>query len=250
MNTRVRCSWSLAIVALLVFSTGTASGADHSTMTITYENGKTQAVSLDQTSSRITAIRFGSAGSSTHPDPVKPTDGDDSPKPGTYTDTQGEEVLVPFGKTAFADRVVSFQPGNPGPEDAYRRPERALGEPDWKSDSIPAEATLGTGGSITLEFTKVAVIDGEGPDIHVFEAGGSVEATILEISKDGRTWIDLGQISGGKASVDLRGKVAAGDRFPFVRLTDVNKRDSGTPKFSGTPGADIDAVAAINAVLR
>ena len=98
----------------------------------------------------------------------------------------------------------------------------------------------------------MSIVDGKGPDIHVFEAGASVEPTILEISKDGNIWINLAHIPGDKVSVDLCGKVSALDPFHHVRLTDVGNRESGPQRFSGTPDADIDAdaVAAINAVLR
>lgn len=72
-----------------------------------------------------------------------------------------------------------------------------------------------------------------------------VEGMSLEISEDGETWIDLGDIGGGRAEVDLAGLVPEDASYRFVRLT-----DDGDGCGSRFAGADIDAVAAIGSTLR
>ena len=167
-----------------------------------------------------------------------------------YTDDQGNTVTVIEGAKAFADKVVSFNIGSPAPQNPkFANPEEALGEPDYSgftgnSDTMWGFVSLGGGGVITLEFTQVYIVDGPGADIHVFEVGPAVEPMLFEISRDGEDWIVIGEISGGTASVDLAGHVDKNDRFSFVRLTDLNKAGGEWP------GADLDAVAAINTVRK
>ncbi|TNF73269.1 MAG: hypothetical protein EP299_08455 [Acidobacteria bacterium] len=59
--------------------------------------------------------------------------------------------------------------------------------------------TLGCGGTIVLRFEDNALVDLEGPDLHVFEIGPAVEPTSLAISPDGTTWTEVGKIAGGRA---------------------------------------------------
>jgi hypothetical protein len=86
----------------------------------------------------------------------------------------------------------------------------------------------------------------DGPDLYVFEIGGMVEQFKVEISKDGSKWIYLYTVRGQPRSLDIHDKVAPGDRFSYVRITDANSRMSGHP----WAGADIDAVGAIGAEER
>jgi OmpA-OmpF porin, OOP family len=205
-------------------------------MIIGYQNGKQQVVKLDQPSCNIQSVSFGSPGNS------------DEGK--EYTDNQGNKVYLPCGKLAFADKVVTNSFGSPVPSDPKsKNTSSALGEPDYTNNnqnstlSVYAHLTLGCGGSVVLEFTAVRLVDIEGPDLYVFECGPAVEPTQLEISKDGKNWVNIGRISGGKASVDISSFVAPGDQFRFVKLTDLKSNCSGA-----TPGADIDAVAFIGCV--
>jgi hypothetical protein len=219
--------------------------ADLRNMIITYESGKKQTVNLSEPSLNIVKIEFsgGKIGSATG------TVGDGGRE---YKDSKGGKVFLPCGRQAFADRVVSYNVGNPAPKDRRAmNPEfSVLGEPDYVSDEedykkpVFTAVTLGCGGSLTLEFTKVRIVDVPGPDIYVFEVGPAVEPTQLEISKDGVNWINIGRISGGKASVDIHNYVQPGDQFRYVRLTDLKSACGGD-----FPGADIDAVAAIGCVI-
>ncbi len=136
--------------------------------------------------------------------------------------------------------------GNPPP--SYKKdrdPKKALGIPDYDIKADINFTTLGCGGVLTLSFVDNALIDIDGPDLYVFEIGPVVEATNLEISEDGENWINVGEIKGGRADVDIKNFVKLGQIFHFVPLTDA-KKDCG----SSWPGADIDAVGAIGSVLQ
>jgi hypothetical protein len=240
-----RKSWLILGIACVEVFLGAAlvSGAEvKKRMTILYNDGKKQEILLNEPSCEIIAVDFSADGT-----PLK----DAGRTSKEYKDTKGAKVVIPCGKLAFADRVVSFRMGVPSPKDARAmNPGSALGEPDYVSDEVDLKlpvftaVTLGCGGSVTLEFTKVRLIDVEGPDLHIFEVGPAVEPTQLEISKDGVAWINIGRVSGGKASVDIHNFVAPGDQFRFVRLTDLKEACGGD-----WPGADIDAVAAIGCTL-
>ena len=157
-----------------------------------------------------------------------------------YTDNQGNVVHVPCGEAAFADQVVAYNVGSPAPPAEAQIPARVLGEPDYVYDKVPGDLTLGCGGSVTVAFTRVYLVDVPGPDLHVFEVGPDVEPSQVEISADGVNWIDLGRVEGGKASIDIEPFVSPGQRFSYLRITDLRSHCE-----SSTPGADIDAVVAV-----
>lgn len=159
-----------------------------------------------------------------------------------YIDEKGKAIYLPLGAASFADRVVSHQTGNP----AGGFSPGALGAPDMSmrtyEDFNPRVCNVGINGVLTLEFIDNALVDVTGPDLFVFELG-EIEATKLEISKDGKNWIEVGTIEGGTAAVDIQEFVRPGETFHFVRITDLNSP-------SVLPGADIDAVAVIGGAVR
>lgn len=156
----------------------------------------------------------------------------------TFIDSRKEMVYLPLGNLSFADSVVSFQPGRP----SGRTPEKGLGPAQGNANARTDCAVLGIEGKLTLFFDDNAIIDVNGPDIYVFEIG-EIEPTNLEISKDGENWITVGQIEGGTAFVDIKEHVNKGEIFNYLRFTDLDT-------YSGQPGADIDAVAAIGGAMR
>ncbi|MET1415871.1 OmpA family protein [Roseibium sp. HPY-6] len=170
----------------------------------------------------------------------------------SYPKAQGGVITLPSGDISFADRVHRFDEGNPpSKRTAARNPESILGPTD-RPKSAGTEIleattlTLGCRGSITLEFTDNALIDIEGPDLHIWEAGDDVEATFVEISRNGEAWTEIGMVSGSTASLDITGHAVKGASYRFVRLTDA-KCASRTGNW---PGADIDAVAAVGSAER
>lgn len=169
----------------------------------------------------------------------------DSMQPETYESDQGDEIEIAYGAKAFASSVVEYVPGDPAPTDDYSNPETAVGEPDYDESTWDGFVSLGGGGHLILEFEEVYLIDGPGDDLQIFEIGPAVEALEIEISKDGIHWINVGEISGGTASVDIGPHISDGDKFSYVKLIDLYTDSGGE-----TPGADIDAVVVISAILK
>jgi outer membrane protein OmpA-like peptidoglycan-associated protein len=164
----------------------------------------------------------------------------------SYPDGQGGTVFFPLGDISFADEVVSFNPGSPSAtNEKDKNPKQALGIPDYNESKDINYTTLGCGGTLVLRFTDNALCDIEGADLYVFEIGPQVEPTLLSISQDGTNWVEIGEISGGKASVDIKNFVKSGDAFHYIRLVDLKSSCGGD-----WPGADIDAVGAIGSVLQ
>ena len=158
-----------------------------------------------------------------------------------YLSDHDDYVFLPLGKLSFADQVVSFDRGK-GASSA--NPNAALDEPDYdrKLQDYSKMCNLGTKGVLTFQFVDNVLIDVNGPDLFVFEVG-AIEPTLLEISKDGQNWVDIGKIEGGTAQIDIAPFINPGDSFNYVRFTDLDT-------YSAVPGADIDAVATIGGALR
>lgn len=163
----------------------------------------------------------------------------------SYTDYRKNVVELPLGAASFADRVVLHEPGKRPPKKSEADPANALGEPDYKRAGDGRAFTLGCRGRATFEFVDNALVDGPGVDLYVFEVGRDVEPTKIDLSKDGKTWVEIGNIDGGRTSIDLANYGLKGQDFRFVRVTDLGKYCSG-----GWPGADIDAIAAVGSAVR
>jgi len=158
-----------------------------------------------------------------------------------FTDSRGNEVTIPGGAKSCAVEVISFTPGNPWTSDPGAMDStEILGAPDRRPNSNGEALTLGAGGVVVLRF-DVYIYDGPGNDIYVFEVGGLVEATKVEVSDDLVNWIFVGNAAGSISGVDMDGKVPLNGKYQYVRLTDLKTSPTGT-----WPGADIDAVAGIN----
>jgi hypothetical protein len=166
--------------------------------------------------------------------------------PVEMTTTQGSKIRFPGGDISWADGVVSFTSGDPVPTRS-RNPEAALGRPDYQgTDDARDEAryvSLGHGGDLVLELVDNILVDGLGPDLAVFEIGPEVEPILVAISEDAENWIAVGRVEGATCAVDIAPFVAASQRFRHIKLTDGK---SGKSNDSEWPGADIDAVGAIN----
>ena len=158
-----------------------------------------------------------------------------------FTDREGNSVTVPV--SAFASRVVEFIPGSPWRiASTNTDPVIALGLPDAdNSNSSTGDLCLGINGVIVLAF-DAPIYDGEGNDVYVFEVGGYVEETRVEVSCDLVTWYDLGVAEGRTAGLDFKdGGVPEDASILYVRLT-----DTGNNPVGDWPGADIDAVCGLN----
>src|SRR5699024_6837642 len=162
-----------------------------------------------------------------------------------------DEVFIPFGKIAFADSVVEFKRGNPPAKEPFNNPDNGLGEPDFTTYATddPKYVSIGCGGQYTIKFKEVGFIDIEGSDLVFFEVGPSIEPFRVEISTDGKKWLQLGrEVNGGQTTVDIGRFVRKTDPpqiFHYIRITYLKRFCGGV-----TPGADIDAIGAIGAVIK
>ena len=158
----------------------------------------------------------------------------------TYFGNRGTAVYLPLGKLSFADQVISFWHPEHKNTATY-----TIGEPDAYTtgmNSVMNAHSMGLKGMLVVKFEDNALVDVNGPDLYIFELG-LIEPTILDISKDGKTWIAVGKISGGVAEVDIHDFVERDELYYYVRLTDLETS-------SGIPGADVDAIAAIGSAVR
>jgi len=151
--------------------------------------------------------------------------------------TRRETVHFPQGEISFADQVVDYQDAEYISR-KYADPQAALGLPDGKQ-----YVTLGGQHSLTLEFTDNYLVDVDGVDLWIFEAGSKNEPVHVAISKDGTNWIHVGTVEGGTSGLDISKKVQPGDRFSYVKLIDGHTD-------SNRSGAGIDAVGAIGSIAR
>ncbi len=152
-------------------------------------------------------------------------------------------ITFPQGAASFADAVVSYSPG-PDVGGTYDDPTDALGLPNY---SEPNGATsLGNLGSLVVQFTdnSLTTSGDDTADLHIFEIGASTEFFRVEISRDGSTWVNLGNVLGQPTSINIDGVpgVVAHALYSYVRLTDVKPNQSPFPFGE----ADIDAVGAIS----
>ncbi len=156
-------------------------------------------------------------------------------------------IEFPDGEVSFADVVFSYAPGDEV-EDPYDDPFTALGAPDYSPGVSGTNVALGHGGTLILQFfnNSLTTSSDSSYDLWVFEIGPAVEGTSVAISTDAINWIEVGEVGGSIAGVDIDAYVGAGvelwEQYSYVRLTDLEWGLSGVPY----AGADIDAVGAIS----
>ncbi|MBA4226797.1 MAG: OmpA family protein [Hyphomonas sp.] len=165
--------------------------------------------------------------------------------PGLVYGSGKREICLPLGEFSFADRVVSFTPGEKPSKAPFDFPGSALGAPNYRNTYSADFISLGCNGELVTQFTDNILIDVDGIDLYIFEIGPVVEKTTLAISSDGENWIEVGEIEGARSDVDIGPFVSKGDKFPFVRLTNASNACGGNHA-----GADIDAIAAVGAEIR
>jgi len=141
----------------------------------------------------------------------------------------------------YAAEVIAFEQGqnSNGNAVAANRGDAttALGEPD-RSNAAGGFVSLGINGYLTLQFAG-AVYNADGDDIMIYEtsfsgddcSGASDERAMVEVSQDGATWFNAGEIcrDGG---IDLQG-------IPVVYVTHIRITDITT---GSGDGFDVDGV--------
>ncbi|MFP2956893.1 cell surface protein [Myxococcus sp. 1LA] len=207
-------------------------------------------------------------------------DEDDAGQPDGSTPLEPDAGLWP--EDPYADEVVLFEPGDSAGFGQDRFPDVVLGPPSGLgSDNGSLDVlSLGRGGKIELRFTDIAVVDGPGVDLLVFEnaflvPGGTTysERGIVSVSDDGVTWHEFpcattdaaggypgcagvtpvyANPANGISATDPA--VAGGDGFDLAtvglsRARYVRIVDAGNNRYGGTSGGfDLDAVAVVNGV--
>jgi hypothetical protein len=170
---------------------------------------------------------------------------------GTQSTTY-EGVVFPHGDRAFADRVVEYVAAS-CVRDAFDDPEEALGPPDVGGigcngcNSCHTNAvslgyrlsSIDDRGYLVVEFVDNVLMDVVGSDLFVFITNG--RPCRVEISADGMRYIFVGEVVGYPAAIDIAPFVAEGERFRFVRLSDVPADED----HSSCPGPSIDAIGAM-----
>ena len=154
-------------------------------------------------------------------------------------------VDFPDGAISFADEWIFYQPTT-DVHSPHNDPSAALGIPDYHSDSN--YVSLGDEGVLILKFSDNSLTTSwdNSNDLWIFEIGSAIEPTSVDISTNGTNWINVGNTSGGTYGIDidayLSSGVVLGERYSYVKLTDLLPHQSGSPY----EGADIDAVGAIS----
>lgn len=154
-------------------------------------------------------------------------------------------VEFPDGDVSFADAVINYNPTN-DVESPYNDPTEALGIPNYADDA--GYVALGDEGTLILQFVdnSLTTSGDNSNDLWVFEIGDAIEPTSVAISINGSDWIDVGETSGATSGIDIDAYVSSGvvigEKYSFVKLTDLLPHQSGSP----WEGADIDAVGAIS----
>lgn len=195
-------------------------------------------------------------------------------------DPIGDLALPDLKKTTdpFADRVVTYRPGEAAGFGQDRLPRVVLGPPDGGGpmQSGLDVLSLGRGGEIIVELQDIGIVDGPGPDLLVFENPfiGWIETGVVAVSQDGQTFFEwpctakdpakkfpgcagvnpvLSSIKNGVSPTDP--KQSGGDAFDLAELgvpraRFVRVRDSGENSYAGVSGGfDLDAVAVVNGEL-
>lgn len=157
------------------------------------------------------------------------------------------KVFMPLGEISFADKIISFRQGKPKAKPQFSNPKNALGAPDYVKYPDNTYLSLGCYGELVVQFQNNGFINIDGPDLYFFEVGPSVEAFTIEISEDGKNWLQVGDTSGGSSYVDIASaeENAVRNIYYYIKLTDLGNFCDGP-----TAGADIDAIGAIGGVLK
>jgi len=169
-----------------------------------------------------------------------------------YDSAKHTRIYFRGGTAAFADEVVEYKGGKKKTPHLWETGDPALGPPnfkDFEADRLartPTFSGLGAAGSITLRFVDNAIVDLPGADLYIFEPLENSSPVKVEVSRDGKSWIDLGPDLTTASEIDIAGKGGKGAVFNFVRITDQSNVDPADQ----WPGADIDAVGALNSATK
>jgi hypothetical protein len=204
--------------------------------------------------------------------PTPPSDTAASPEP--PADSAAPADPGPLAGDPFADAIVSFTPGPGAGFGQASLPGVVLGPPLGAGPYAGSldVLSLGDRGEIVLALVDQVAVDGDGPDLIVFENPfpGWIEPGEVAVSEDGVTWAVfpcaphapgapgcagvqpvLSHPANGVSPTDPA--VAGGDAFDLAavglaRAAFVRVRDTGAISAIGvSAGFDLDAVAIVHA---
>ena len=161
-------------------------------------------------------------------------------------------ITFPYGDVSFADRVTAYVAAS-CVDEQFTDPRAALGPPDcggamcYACDGCdPCAVSLGfrlsaldNRGYLILEFVDNRLVDVPGDDLFIYII--DYKSCRVEISRDGASYIFVGEVSEYPGAIDISPFVSADEEFRFVRLTDV----PGDEEPSCCSGPSIDAVGAM-----
>src|SRR5690606_16122204 len=180
--------------------------------------------------------------------------------PGEYEFRSGWTEYNWSSKTCVANTTGGNWSGNTWVSGSWAG---ALGPGDHPaSQGIPdgRAPSIGWGGVMIVEFRDNRLVpngipgnNSTGGDLMILERGQEAEPAAISISKDGVTWIPVGQLSGSSNAntqyFDIDGVANPGDEFRFVKIQDLGQSHySLCSSNRNYAGADIDAVWAISSV--
>ena len=201
------------------------------------------------------------------------------------SDTSGDGSMGPPEEDAvaacqgFAEALHSVTYGTGAGFGQANLPDVVLGWPEGRGALAGSTdvLSLGNGGIVVLDLGDCAAVDGDGPDIIVFEnafyAGGNpsnpfAEPGIVGASDDGLTFVDFPcnadafpydgcagahpvYATSANGIDPLDPETAGGEAFDLndiglLRARFIRIRDAGNGGTGGTAGFDLDAIAVIN----
>lgn len=189
---------------------------------------------------------------------------------------ESDAGALPPGPDPWADRVVSFAPGEAAGFGQDRYPGIVLGPPRGGGATAGSldVLSLGREGVIVLELVDLVAVDGEGADLLVFENpfSGYVETAVVAASADGVEWrewpCDPADVEGGRpgcagvapvfqngpATGQLDPAATGGDAYDLreiglERARFVRVRDTGANAYQGSGGGfDLDGLGVVHGV--
>ena len=264
------------LLITLTFGCGSTESTEASLEQTATEDGPSQA---DDTSSPSTET----SDSNETDQPGSPDASDETEEP---VDTADSNDALPFAADSlYAQNVESFEPGSGAGFGQDNFPGIVLGPPDGIGTGAGSldVLSLGVGGTITLSFGNMQLIDGDGPDLLVFEnpfwMGNDptniwAELGEVAVSQDGETWFSWScePTQGDPATYDgcagwepslpydtstlspLDPDLTGGNAFDLADLDltfarFVRIRDLATEGAAPTAGFDLDAVGIIHGEL-
>jgi hypothetical protein len=130
-----------------------------------------------------------------------------------------------MGEVCFADSVIHYDPGAPGadtgdePDPLFKNASLCLGPPD-QLDNTLASVSLGSGGTLILEFTDNVFFDQPGPDLYFWMPDHQPEEAQVWISRDGAVFQNVGTVSSESPFLDISGAAKPGDFYTVLKIRD------------------------------